>query len=105
MAPPSRVPTGNGPASYGPASGTGVADLPAAYLQAWTPPTQQTRPAAGPAPVPPGSGDRVAAYLRRSIDPITAGLANHPPRGRNTATSPPPPKPRPLPPPPPPPPA
>ncbi len=85
MAPPSRVPTGNGPASYGPASGTGVADLPAAYLQAWTPPTQQTRPAAGPAPVPPGSGDRVAAYLRRSIDAITAGLANHPPGGRNTA--------------------
>src|SRR5260370_10169775 len=92
MAPPSRVPTGNGPASYGPASGTGVADLPAAYLQAWTPPTQQTRPAAGPPPGPPGSGDRDPASLRRSIHAITAGLANHPPHGRNTPVCTPPPK-------------
>src|SRR5260370_24795791 len=36
MAPPSRVPAPGGLATYGPASGTNVADLPAAYLAAWT---------------------------------------------------------------------
>jgi hypothetical protein len=44
MAPPSRVPAGGLLAGYGPAAGSEVAELPAGYVTAWTPPKEPARP-------------------------------------------------------------
>jgi hypothetical protein len=85
MAPPSRVPTAEGMASYGPPTETGVADLPTAYVTAWTPPqTQATRPRRA-VPVPPERVDTAASYVHAKVSGITADVAAHQPGGRNTA--------------------
>lgn len=85
MAPPSRVPVPGGLAGYGPATGTGVADLPAAYVAAWTPPPDQAHAWRPRVPVPPGRADAAAAYVHARITGIVADLASREPGGRNTA--------------------
>jgi hypothetical protein len=84
MAPPSRVPAAGGLADYGPVSGTHVADLPAAYLAAWTPPQPQPAPLRL-APVPPDRVGTAASYVHAKITGIVADLAACEPGGRNTA--------------------
>jgi hypothetical protein len=85
MAPPSRVPAEGGLATYGPVTGAEVADLPAAYVRAWTPPAPQPRAARPPAPVPPGRTDAAAAYVHARITGIVEDLAAREPGGRNAA--------------------
>jgi Bifunctional DNA primase/polymerase, N-terminal len=85
MAPPSRVPGPHGLVSYGPITGTDVADLPAAYIDAWTPPAEQTRVARPPVPVPAVRADVAAAYVHARITGIAEDLAGLKPGGRNTA--------------------
>jgi hypothetical protein len=84
VAPPSRVPAAGGLAAYGPVSGTAVADLPGAYLTAWTPPQPQPAPPR-PAPVPPDRAGTAASYVHAKITGIVADLAACEPGGRNTA--------------------
>ncbi len=85
MAPPSRVPGPGGTASYGPATGTTVADLPAAYVTAWTPPqTPATQPRRA-LPVPPDRADVAPTYVHAKVTGIVADVAAHQPGGRNTA--------------------
>jgi hypothetical protein len=86
MAPPSHVPAPGGLVAYGPVSGTAVADLPAAYLTAWTPPQPQPiPPQQPPTPVPPDRAGAAAAYVHAKITGIIADLAARQPGGRNTA--------------------
>jgi len=85
MAPPSRVPAAGGLAAYGPVAGTAAAELPAAYLAAWTPPQPPTARPRLPVPVPPDRAGAAAAYVHAKITGIAAGLAAHEPGGRNTA--------------------
>jgi len=85
MAPPSRVPAAGGLASYGPVTDAAVAELPAAYVAAWTPPREHARRAGPPAPVAPGRADAAAAYIHAKITGITEDLAAREPGGRNTA--------------------
>lgn len=84
MAPPSRVPDGQGMARYGPATGDGVAALPAAYIAAWTPPREPAT-AGWNRPVLPGSADAAASYVNARITGIAEDLAAVKPGGRNTA--------------------
>jgi hypothetical protein len=84
MAPPSRVPAPEGMASYGPPSGTQIADLPAAYVTAWTPPQISVSNLRQPAPVPPSEADRAARYVHNKITGILAGLEGEQ-TARNTA--------------------
>jgi hypothetical protein len=74
MAPPSRVPAPEGMAGYGPPSGTQIADLPAAYVTAWTPPQVSVSNLRRPVPVPPSEADRAARYVHIKITGILAGL-------------------------------
>ena len=85
MAPPSRVPGVGALASYGPTARTTIADLPAAYLNAWTPRQDPARPTRQKAPLPPGRADVAAAYVHARIDGIAGDLAALKPGGRNTA--------------------
>jgi len=85
MAPPSRVPAAGSLAGYGPAAGGDVADLPAAYVTAWTPPKEPARAPRPAAPVPPGKADAAAAYVHARITGIAEDLAAREPGGRNTA--------------------
>ncbi len=85
MAPPSRVPAAGSLAGYGPAAGGDVADLPAAYVTAWTPPKEPARAPRPAAPVPPGKADAAAAYVHARITGIAEDLAGREPGGRNTA--------------------
>jgi hypothetical protein len=87
MAPPSRVPAaeGLGLVGYGPVSGTALAELPASYLDAWTPPKEQARSLRPRSPVPPGRADAAASYVNARINGITQDLAALKPGGRNTA--------------------
>ncbi len=84
MAAPSQVPAGGGLAAYGPIAATAVAELPAAYLAAWTPPQHDTvrRRAV---PVPPDRADTAASYVHARVEGIAADLAAHEPGGRGTA--------------------
>jgi hypothetical protein len=85
MAPPSQVPGPAGLVIYGPASGTHVADLPAAYLTAWTPPQIQAARPRQAAPVPPERADAAVSYVHARIGGILADLAACKPGGRNAA--------------------
>jgi hypothetical protein len=85
MAPPSRVPAHGGPAAYGPASGASVADLPATYVTAWTPPQPQPGIQRRPVPVPAAQAGAAGSYVHAKIEGILADLASHEPGGRNTA--------------------
>src|SRR5260370_30227357 len=85
MAPPSRVPGSDGMAAYGPASGSGVTGLPAAYLTAWTPQQIQAARPRRTVPVPPERADAAASYMHAKIEGILADLAAREPGGRNTA--------------------
>ncbi len=85
MAPPSSVPAADGLARYGPVIGTAVADLPAAYIGAWTPPNEQARVVRPRTPVPPGRTDAAASYMHARITGIAEDLAARKPGGRNTA--------------------
>jgi tetratricopeptide (TPR) repeat protein len=85
MAAPSRVPSPNGAAAYGPVTGDAVAALPAAYVAAWTPPQAQARPTAAPVPVPPDRARRSAKYVHDAMTRIVDDLADHKPGGRNAA--------------------
>ena len=85
MAPPSRVPAGGLLAGYGPAAGSQIADLPAAYVTAWTPPKEPARAPRPAVPVPPGKADAAAAYVHARIAGIAGDLAGREPGGRNTA--------------------
>jgi hypothetical protein len=76
MAPPSVVPTPDGPARYGPTSGAGVTALPAAYVAAWTPPQPPPQPAAARAPVPADGADRAAKYVHDAMARIAGDLAS-----------------------------
>jgi hypothetical protein len=85
MAAPSQVPALGGMAGYGPVSGTAIAELPAAYLAAWTPPqTQPARPRR-PVPVPPDRSAAAARYVHAKVEGIIDDLAAHEPGGRNAA--------------------
>ncbi len=84
MAPPSRVPDAGGLAGYGPVTGSVIADLPAAYLDAWTPPRQPGRPRPAMS-IPPGTAEVAAAYVHARINGITEDLAVLKPGGCNTA--------------------
>ena len=84
MAPPSRIPAVGVLADYGPVTGGEVAELPAAYVSAWTPPAEAARP--GPVvSVPPGKADAATAYVNARIAGIIEDLAEREPGGRNTA--------------------
>ncbi len=85
MAPPSRVPAAGSLAGYGPAVGGEVAELPAAYVSAWTPPKEPARAPRPAAPIPPGKADAAAAYVHARIAGIVEDLAGREPGGRNTA--------------------
>jgi hypothetical protein len=85
MAPPSRVPAEHGLARYGPVADTDVADLPAAYVTAWTPPQEPVRGSRWGEPVLRGRVDVVAAYVDARITGIAEDLAAIRPGGRNTA--------------------
>jgi hypothetical protein len=85
MAPPSRVPATDGPASYGPVTGTAITDLPIPYIQAWTPPRPRARPQRPHAAVPPGAANIAASYVHARINGIAEDLAGLEPGGRNTA--------------------
>jgi Protein of unknown function (DUF4031)/Bifunctional DNA primase/polymerase, N-terminal len=85
MAAPSQVPIPGGLAAYGLPTGAGAADLPAAYLAAWTPPQPPATRPRRPVPVPPDRADAAASYVHARVDGITADLAAHEPGGRNTA--------------------
>ena len=85
MAPPSQVPATNGPASYGPVTSTAIADLPAAYLEAWTPRKELARPARSRVPVPSARAEVAASYVQARITGIAEDLAALKPGGRNTA--------------------
>src|SRR6185437_671982 len=87
MAPPSQVPAGQGMARYGPIADTGVADLPAAYVAAWTPPKEAAAAGWQRGSTLPGRVDAAAAaYVKASINGIAEDLAAIKPGGRNTAT-------------------
>jgi Bifunctional DNA primase/polymerase, N-terminal/SNF2-related domain len=85
MAPPSRVSAPEGMVSYGPPAGAGVADLPAAYVTAWTPPQSQAARPRRTVPVPPERYDAAASYVHAKVTGITADVAACKPGGRNTA--------------------
>ncbi|HEY3035151.1 MAG TPA: bifunctional DNA primase/polymerase [Streptosporangiaceae bacterium] len=85
MAPPSQVPAANGLATYGPVAETGVAELPATYVTAWTPPQAQARAPRRRVPVPPDRADVAASYVHAKIEGIVTDLASREPGGRNTA--------------------
>jgi hypothetical protein len=85
MAPPSQVPAAGELVSYGPIIGTGIADLPAAYVMAWTPAPEQLPAPRLRVPVPPGRADAAASYVHAKINGIAEDLASHEPGGRNTA--------------------
>ncbi len=78
MAPPSRVPAEDGLARYGPVTGTAMADLPAAYISAWTPPREHARMVRPLAPVAPGRADAAASYVLARITGITQDRRVHP---------------------------
>lgn len=83
MAPPSLVPAEDGLARYGPVTGAAIADLPAAYIAAWTPPKERVHAARSLAPVPPGRADAAASYVDARINGIAEDLAACKPGGRN----------------------
>ncbi len=86
MAPPSQVPGGQSIARYGPIADAEVADLPSAYVTAWTPSRQAT--AAGwqrGSPLPGRVDAASAAYVKARISGIAEDLAAIKPGGRNTA--------------------
>jgi hypothetical protein len=85
MAPPSRVPAGGLLARYGPTAGTEVAQLPAAYVAAWTPRSEPVRVPRPVMSVPVGRADAAAAYVRARIAGIVGDLAGREPGGLNTA--------------------
>ncbi|HET9894596.1 MAG TPA: bifunctional DNA primase/polymerase [Streptosporangiaceae bacterium] len=85
MASPSQVPTAEGTASYGPVVEASVADLPGAYVAAWTPPREPARVGSPPASVPLGRADAAATYVNARITGIAEDLAALKPGGRNTA--------------------
>ena len=85
MAPPSQVPASDGLARYGPVTGTAIADLPSAYVAAWTPPQQDPRTVWRPAPVPPGRVDAAVSYVQARITGILGDLGACKPGRRNTA--------------------
>jgi len=85
MAPPSRVGAADGLAGYGPVIDAAVADLPAAYIAAWTRPMKHARVDGPTVPVPPGRGDAAASYVQARIAGIAEDLAARKPGGRNTA--------------------
>lgn len=85
MAPPSRVPADAGLSFYGPVTVAAVADLPAAYVTAWTPPKELGRAAQPQAAIPPDRADAAASYVNARINGIAADLAAREPGGRNTA--------------------
>src|SRR5215831_10428426 len=85
MAAPSQVPAGGGLAAYGPVAATAVAELPAAYLAAWTPPQPETARPRRAVPVPPDRAGTAASYVHARVDGIAADLAEHEPGGRGTA--------------------
>ena len=85
MAPPSQVPDADALTAYGPVTESVVAELPAAYLDSWTPPRQSIRPSQPPAIGPPGRAEPAASYVNARITGIAKDLANLKPGGRNTA--------------------
>ncbi len=85
MAPPSRVPDLQGMARYGPVTGVGVADLPAAYVTEWTPPREAAPATWKRLPLLPGRADVAASYVNARITGIAEDLAAIRPGGRNTA--------------------
>jgi hypothetical protein len=85
MTPPSRVPADGLLARYGPVIGSQIADLPAAYVTAWTPPKQPARAPRPTMPVPAGKADAAAAYVHARLTGIVEDLAGREPGGRNTA--------------------
>ncbi len=85
MAPPSRVPGANGLVGYGPTATTAVADLPAAYVDAWTPRQDPARLTRQHAPVSAGRAEVAASYVHARIEGIAGDLAALKPGGRNTA--------------------
>jgi hypothetical protein len=85
MASPSRVPADAGLSIYGPITVAAVADLPTAYVTAWTPPKELRRTARPQAVVPPDRADAAASYVNARINGIAEDLAALKPGGRNTA--------------------
>jgi hypothetical protein len=85
MAPPSRVPGTDGLVRYGPTATTAVADLPAAYVDAWTPRQDPARLTRQQAPVSAGRAEVAASYVHARIEGIAGDLAALKPGGRNTA--------------------
>ena len=85
MAPPSRVPGTDGLVGYGPTAVTVVADLPAAYLDAWTPRRAPARLVRQQAVVSADRADVAASYVKARIEGIARDLAALKPGGRNTA--------------------
>jgi hypothetical protein len=85
MAAPSQVPAAGGLATYGPVAEATVADLPAAYLTAWTPPQPQPAATRRASPVPPDRAGAAARYVHHRVGGILTDLAAHQPGGRNTA--------------------
>jgi Bifunctional DNA primase/polymerase, N-terminal len=86
MAPPSQVPGTGGLASYGPVTGSSIADLPAAYLHAWTPSKELLVQLPPPTTsLPLGIAEVATSYVHARISGITEDLAVVKPGGRNTA--------------------
>lgn len=85
MAPPSRVPGTGRLVSYGPTAGTAIADLPVAYVTAWTPKEDPARIARSKELVLPGRAGVAASYVLARIDGIAGDLGALKPGGRNTA--------------------
>ena len=86
MAAPSVVPGPDGPARYGPVTGGPVADLPAAYVTAWTPPRPQPRPARPPGADPARTAPTAPpSTCTTAMTRIAEDLASRQPGGRNAA--------------------
>ncbi|HET9895412.1 MAG TPA: bifunctional DNA primase/polymerase [Streptosporangiaceae bacterium] len=85
MAPPSHVPAPEGIARYGPVSIADAADLPHAYVAAWTPHDEPARASLRLPEVLPSRADVFASYVNARITGIVEDLVTMKPGGRNTA--------------------
>jgi hypothetical protein len=85
MAPPSLVPGADWLIGYGPVIDSVIADLPASYLGAWTPPKELAHRPRPMVSIPPGTTGVATSYVHAKINGITGDLAVVKPGGRNTA--------------------